>query len=88
MYCFNTPQGSLSAFVARQVDLLRPRRVFLGHHDAWLPGFSRGVDVKPIRDEIARVRLETELVETGYGAAFPLFEGLRKWATSAAASAP
>jgi L-ascorbate metabolism protein UlaG (beta-lactamase superfamily) len=70
-------QGSLAQFVARQVDLLRPRRVFLGHHDDWLPGFSRAVDVKPIRDEIARVRPSTELVETGYGAASPLFRGLR-----------
>jgi L-ascorbate metabolism protein UlaG (beta-lactamase superfamily) len=71
-------QGSLAQFVARQVDLLRPQRVFLGHHDDWLPGFSRAIDVKPIRDAIARVRPATELVETGYGAAFPLFEGLRR----------
>jgi len=67
-------QGSLAQFVARQVDLLRPRRVFLGHHDDWLPGFSRAIDVKPIREAIARARPGTELVETGYGAAFPLFE--------------
>ena len=66
-------QGSLAQFVARQVDLLRPRRVFLGHHDDWLPGFSRAIDTKPIRDEIARVRPGTELVETGYGASYPLF---------------
>jgi len=71
-------QGSLAQFVARQVDLLRPRRVFLGHHDDWLPGFSRAIDTKPIRDAIERARPGTELVETGYGAAFPLFEGLRR----------
>ena len=70
-------QGSLAQFVARQVDLLRPRRVFLAHHDDWLPGFSRAIDVKPIRDEIARVRPGTELVETGYGSAYPLFRGLK-----------
>lgn len=70
-------QGSLASFVARQVDLLRPRRVFLGHHDDWLPGFSRAIDTKPIRDEIARVRPGTELVETGYGVGFPLFRGIR-----------
>jgi len=68
-------QGSLAQFVARQVDLLRPRRVVLSHHDDWLPGFSRAIDVKPIRDEIARVRPATELVEMGYGAAYPLFMG-------------
>jgi len=71
-------QGSLAQFVARQVDLLRPRRVFLGHHDDWLPGFSRAIDTKPIRDEMARVRPATELVETGYGAGYPLFRGLRR----------
>jgi len=70
-------QGSLAQFVARQVDLLRPRRVFLGHHDDWLPGFSRPIDTKPIREEIARVRPGTELVETGYGSAYPLFRGLK-----------
>jgi L-ascorbate metabolism protein UlaG (beta-lactamase superfamily) len=70
-------QGSLAQFVAREVDLLHPRRVFLGHHDDWLPGFSRAIDVKPIRDAIARARPGTELVEMGYGAGFPLFRGLR-----------
>jgi L-ascorbate metabolism protein UlaG (beta-lactamase superfamily) len=70
-------QGSLAEFVARQVDLLRPRRVLLGHHDDWLPGFSRAIDTKPIREAIARARPGTELVETGYGAAYPLFAGLR-----------
>lgn len=71
-------QGTLASFVARQVDLLRPRRVLLGHHDDWLPGFSRPIDTKPIRDEIARVRPGAELVETGYAAAYPLFRGLRR----------
>ncbi len=70
-------QGSLAHFVAREVDLLRPRRVFLGHHDDWLPGFSRAIDTKPIAEAIARVRPGTELVETGYGAAYPLFRGIR-----------
>jgi L-ascorbate metabolism protein UlaG (beta-lactamase superfamily) len=71
-------QGSLAQFVARQADLLRPRRVFLGHHDDWLPGFSRAIDTKPIREELARVRRQTELVETGYGAAYPLFKNLTR----------
>jgi L-ascorbate metabolism protein UlaG (beta-lactamase superfamily) len=70
-------QGSLAQFVAREVDLLRPRRVFLGHHDDWLPGFSRAIDVKPIRDAIARVRPGAELVEIGYGQPTPLFAGAR-----------
>ena len=70
-------QGSLAQFVARQVDLLRPRRVLLAHHDDWLPGFSRAIDTKPIREELARVRPTAELVETGYAASYPVFRGLR-----------
>ena len=69
-------QGSLAQFVARQADLLRPRRLLLSHHDDWLPGFSNAVDVKPIREELARYVPRTELVETGYCAAFPIFQGL------------
>jgi hypothetical protein len=39
----------------------------------WLPGFSRAIDTRPIREEMARLSPTTELVETGYGAAYPLF---------------
>jgi L-ascorbate metabolism protein UlaG (beta-lactamase superfamily) len=67
-------QGSLAQFVARQADLLRPRRVVLSHHDDWLPGFSRPVDVAPIRAELARTVPRTELCEMGYLEAFPLFK--------------
>lgn len=59
-------QGSLAQFVARQADLLRPRRVILCHHDDWLPGFSVDTDVTPIRDELARVVPTTELVTLSY----------------------
>lgn len=59
-------QGSLAQFVARQADLLRPRRIVLSHHDDWLPGFSIDTDVKPIRDELARRLPNAELVELGY----------------------
>jgi L-ascorbate metabolism protein UlaG (beta-lactamase superfamily) len=59
-------QGSLAQFVARQADLLRPRRLVLCHHDDWLPGFSIDTDTKPIRAELERVVPATELVELGY----------------------
>jgi L-ascorbate metabolism protein UlaG (beta-lactamase superfamily) len=59
-------QGSLARFVARQADLLRPKRIVLGHHDDWLPGFSIPTDVKPIREELARVVPHSELLELGY----------------------
>lgn len=69
-------QGSLASFVARQADLLRPRRVLLAHHDDWLPGFSAAVDVAPIRAELARLAPRAELAETGYVEAYPLFAKL------------
>jgi L-ascorbate metabolism protein UlaG (beta-lactamase superfamily) len=59
-------QGSLAQFVARQVDLVRPRSLVLCHHDDWLPGFSVAADVAPIRREIARVAPRTVLLEPGY----------------------
>jgi L-ascorbate metabolism protein UlaG (beta-lactamase superfamily) len=69
-------QGSLAQYVGREADLLRPRRIVLGHHDDWLPGFSRPVDVGPIRDELARWAPHAALVEMGYMAGYPLFDAL------------
>lgn len=66
-------QGSLAQFVARQASLLRPRRVVLGHHDDWLPGFSVATDTAPIREELGRWLPRTELVETGYLAGLAVF---------------
>ena len=68
-------QGSLAQFMGRQVDLLRPRRVILSHHDNWMPGFSVPTDTTPIRGELARVAPGTELVEPGYVDGTPLFIG-------------
>ena len=70
-------QGSLAQFVARQADLLRPRRVILDHHDDWLPGFSVPTRIAPIREAMARSVPRTELVELGYLSSYPLFNGLR-----------
>jgi L-ascorbate metabolism protein UlaG (beta-lactamase superfamily) len=69
-------QGSLAQFVARQASLLRPRKVVLSHHDNWLPGFSRAIDVSPIRAELARWTPKTQLIEMGYMEAYPLFTRL------------
>ncbi len=70
-------QGTLAQFVARQADLLRPRRVILDHHDDWLPGFSVPTRIAPIREAMARSVPRTELVELGFLTGYPLFEGLR-----------
>jgi L-ascorbate metabolism protein UlaG (beta-lactamase superfamily) len=59
-------QGSLAEFVARQAQLLKPRRVVLCHHDDWLPGFSIDTDVTPIAEALRRATPDVELVELGY----------------------
>ena len=65
-------QGSLAQFVARLAELLGARRMVLGHHDNWLPGFSIETDISPIRDELARVVPATELLELQYLDATPI----------------
>ncbi|MET0910782.1 MAG: MBL fold metallo-hydrolase [Ilumatobacteraceae bacterium] len=66
-------QGSLAEFVARQVAAVRPRRLFLSHHDDWLPGFSVATEMAPLRRAIAAVAPDTELLEPGYLAATDVF---------------
>ena len=66
-------QGSLADFVAAQVAAVRPRRLFLSHHDDWLPGFSVPTDMAPLRAAIAAVAPATELLEPGYLAATDVF---------------
>ena len=69
-------QGSLAQFVARQALLLQPQRVILSHHDNWLPGFSRAIDISPIRTELTKQAPHTDLIEMGYLEAYPIFGGL------------
>ena len=71
-------QGSLAEFMARQADLLRPRRVILSHHDDWLPGFSVPTRTAPIREALERQVPRTELAELEYLSGYPLFEGLTR----------
>lgn len=66
-------QGSLAEFVARQVAAVRPRRLFLSHHDDWLPGFSVPTDMRPLREAIEAAAPGTELAEPGYLAATDVF---------------
>jgi L-ascorbate metabolism protein UlaG (beta-lactamase superfamily) len=70
-------QGTLAAFVAQEAALTGARRVLLGHHDDWLPGFSTPLDVAPIRAAIAEVAPGCALLEPGYLEATAIFEGLR-----------
>ena len=66
-------QGSLAEFIADQVAMLQPKRVFLGHHDNWLPGFSVDTDTAPIRAAIKARTPDVELVEPGYLAGTNIF---------------
>lgn len=68
-------QGTLAQFVAREVDLLRPQRVVLGHHDDWMPPVTRPTDTGPIRSELARWAPNVELVEMGYQEGYPVLRG-------------
>jgi L-ascorbate metabolism protein UlaG (beta-lactamase superfamily) len=70
-------QGSLADFVVGEARDLRTRRVLLGHHDNWLPGFAAAIDVEPVRAAFEARAPEVELVEPTYLAATPIFEGLR-----------
>jgi beta-lactamase family protein len=69
-------QGSLAQFIGREVELLRPRRVVLGHHDNWLPGVSVETDTAPVRAAVAEAAPACELAEMGYCAGFDVFGGL------------
>jgi L-ascorbate metabolism protein UlaG (beta-lactamase superfamily) len=69
-------QGSLAEFVADQARVLGARRVLLGHHDDWLPGFSVATDMEPIRSAFAQRAPMTELLEPGYLAGTEIFAGL------------
>jgi L-ascorbate metabolism protein UlaG (beta-lactamase superfamily) len=70
-------QGTLARYVARQAELLRPRRVVLSHHDDWMPGFSVDTDIAPIRGELTRALPFVDLATVGYLSEFPVFDGLR-----------
>jgi L-ascorbate metabolism protein UlaG (beta-lactamase superfamily) len=69
-------QGSLAQFVARETELLQPRRVLLGHHDDWMPGFSVPLDPAPIRAELAARLPNVDFLEMGYLENRPVLSGL------------
>ena len=65
-------QGTLAQFVAAEVEMLRPGRVVLCHHDDWMPPLTRPVDPGPIRHELARRTPAAQLVEMGYLEGYPI----------------
>ena len=67
-------QGTLAQFVAREADLLRPRRLVLSHHDDWSPPVTSPIDTEPIMRELARQSPQVELVEMGYLEGYPILD--------------
>ena len=65
-------QGTLAQFVAREADLLRPRRIVLGHHDDWNPPVTSPTDKEPIERELSRQAPNVELVQMGYLEGYPI----------------
>ena len=63
-------QGSLTQFVGRMASMLRPKQMYLGHHDDWMPPSTRGMSseeaLAPVRVELARVEPRVSLVSVGY----------------------
>src|SRR5579884_1557221 len=69
-------QGSLAQFMAREADLLRPRRIVLSHHDDWMPPTTRPINVEPIREELKRQAPRVQLIEMGYQEHYPILKGI------------
>ena len=67
-------QGSLAQFVAREVDLLRPKSIVLGHHDNWNPPVTVPTDLGPIHQEIARQSPRVNMVDMGYIESYPILD--------------
>jgi L-ascorbate metabolism protein UlaG (beta-lactamase superfamily) len=59
-------QGSLAGFIANEVQMLRPRRIALCHHDNWMPPLTTMTDVEPIKHEVAHRAPGVELIEMPY----------------------
>jgi L-ascorbate metabolism protein UlaG (beta-lactamase superfamily) len=59
-------QGSLAGFIASEVELLRPGKVALCHHDNWMPPLTSPTDLEPIKHELARRATSVEFIEMPY----------------------
>ncbi len=71
-------QGSLAQFIAREVDLLRPKRVLISHHDSYAVGVENRLErtVEPVREELSRQSPRVEFVNLPYLESYPLMQGL------------
>lgn len=64
-------QGSLAQFVGRMSNMLRARRVVLGHHDDWMPPMTRDMTsadaLAPVVNELNHIAPRTELLDVPLG---------------------
>ena len=68
-------QGAVEDFIVREVELLRPGRVILGHHDnfAGAEGAPDLTDLGPVEEMLARVTPGVEVVPMELGGRVTLF---------------
>ena len=70
-------QGSLSQYVGRMADMLRCRRVVLGHHDDWMPPMTRDMTsadaLAPVANELNHIAPRTELLDIPLGSRIELW---------------
>ena len=60
-------QGSMADFIAMEAELLRAKKLFIGHHDNWMPPVTpAGFDMATVREELARRAPNAELIDVGY----------------------
>lgn len=67
-------QGSLAGFIADEVEMLRPRKIALCHHDNWMPPLTAPTDVDPITHALAQRAPGVELIEMPYLGGYQVFK--------------
>ena len=68
-------QGAVEDFIAREVDLIQPRKVVLGHHDNFMgaPDQPDVTDMTPVHEELARLAPNVEVIEMELAGSVQLF---------------
>jgi len=71
-------QGSLAQYVGRMAGLMKPKKLFLGHHDDWMPPTTSDMTTEealtPVFDEVGRVHPPTQVINVHYLEGTSLFD--------------
>ena len=62
----------MAGFLLSEVEALRPRRVVLCHHDAWLPPLINAVDLGEAQATLREHAPAAELVSMSYSEPIPV----------------